>query len=133
MSHAKKYPKLLAVPALQRLGLNIEQIELLATQGFIHEEVRRGRRVFRLHYRDADRRQRAVNIPAAEVTAIMSELSALQSFRQVKRRLVELDSRRRQLVRDRKEALAPLVAAEGFKFHGRTIRVPRCALVRHDH
>ncbi len=104
---------------------------MLPTQGFIHEEVRRDRRVFRLHYRDVDRRQRAVNIPATEVTAIMSELHALQSFRRVKRLLGELDSRRRQLVRDRKEALAPLVAAEGFKFHGRTIRVPRWRMVKH--
>ena len=132
MSEPETKQNLVASPALKRVGVTVEQT-LLANQGFIAQEWRHGRAVYRLHYRDANRRQRAVNIPAADLPAVELELNELQRSRRVKRRLAELDRRRRQLARDRKMLLAPLIAERGLKFHGHAIRAPRTQLVNRVH
>jgi hypothetical protein len=119
-----------AFPALRRLGLTLEQLSLLTHQGFIERATRGDRVVSRLRYRDGSGRQRALNLPAAEVDAVENEMQALRSGRRARRRLAELDRLRRQLGRDRKALLAPLVAANELRFHGRTIRVPRWRVVK---
>src|SRR4051794_8601141 len=133
MSNAETKQKLVAWPALKRIGLTDEQLTLLPNQGFIAEEWRHGRAVYRLHFRDATCRQRAVNIRAADLPAVALELKELQWRRHLKRRLAELDRGRRQLARDRKVPLAPLVAERGLKFHGHAIRAPRTRLVNRVH
>jgi hypothetical protein len=130
MHHHEHNMLAVACPVLQGLGLALEPLLLISRQGFIERATRGDRVVSRLRYRDATGRQRALTLPAAEVSAVEKEIQTLRTYRRARRRLAELDRIRRHLGRDRKALLAPLVAAHGLRFHGRTIRAPRWRVVK---
>ncbi|MEO7403004.1 MAG: hypothetical protein ABIU95_04980 [Burkholderiales bacterium] len=117
--------QLAGYPALQRLGLDAEDLQHLASQGFVSTE-RRGACVFaKLRFRK-NGRQEARYIGNSERAAEVSrELQLLQSARLALRELDKLNGLCQQMLRESNAHLRPLVEQHGWAFHGRAIRRPR--------
>jgi hypothetical protein len=107
-----------------------EQQRLLRRQGFVTAEaLPSGRQIYKLRYRDAERRQRVLYIGAdAQLAqAVADRVAELQVER---RRRAELRrAMAAALVAQRRDRrlLAPVLAEHGFHFHGFTLRRTRGA------
>jgi hypothetical protein len=112
-----------AFPTLNRLALSDEELGALTQQGSLRSE-RKGRKtIFRLRYR-VHGLQRVRYVSPREAAALEAELAKLQQRVRARRRLGRLAALARQVLRQRKSTLAPLLAAHGYRFHGHQIR--RC-------
>ena len=110
-----------AFPLLNRLALSEEELSALARQGSIRRE-RRGRKtIFRLRYR-VHGRQCVRYVSPRDAAALEAELTSLQRRVRARRRLTGLAALARQLLRQRKSTLAPLLEAHGYHYHGHQIR-----------
>lgn len=112
-------------PALAKLDLVGADLDELARQGFLALERRHGRPVYKLRFRRAGR-QVVRCVGGTDVAALVAaELNTLQINRRKQRELDLVGRAARQMLRDAKTKLEPLVLEQGFKFHGRAIRRPR--------
>jgi hypothetical protein len=113
------------LPALARLGLCESDLDELEHQGFLAPEHRGDRTHYKLRFR-RDGRQVVRYVGGTEkATLVAQELNTLQTTRRVQRELAKLGVAARQILRDAKTQLEPLLLDRGFKFHGRAIRRPR--------
>lgn len=109
-----------AFPLLNRL-VSAEELRALTLQGSIHSERRGGKTVFRLRYR-AGGRQHVRYVSPCDAAALEVELTLLQRRYRARRCLRGLATLARQVLRQRKSTLAPLLEARGLHFHGQQIR-----------
>jgi hypothetical protein len=111
-------------PNLRGLRLTDDDLRALSEQGFIAEE-RRGKRKYpKLRFRRGGR-QHVRYVPPGILEVVRHELELIQGQRRLGRGVIGLDRRRKQLLREMKRELEPLVRAEGLAFHGFSIRRPR--------
>jgi hypothetical protein len=112
-------------PALAKLSLSEADLAELAHQGSLAPERRGSRTYYKLRFRRGGR-QLVRYVGGADQAALVSEeLSALQTTRRLERQLNEVGRAARQLQRDAKAKLEPLLAECGFRFHGQAIRRSR--------
>jgi hypothetical protein len=112
-----------AFPLLHRLALSDAELGALTQQGFIRSERRGKKTLFRLCFR-FDGRQHVRYVSPRDAAALEAELGALQRRVRTRRRVTGLATLARQALRQRRSALAPLLEARGYHFHGHQIR--RC-------
>jgi hypothetical protein len=113
-------------PLLSRLELNDEEVRALTKQGFLRCEARGTKTIYRLRYRVGGR-QHARYVSPRDAAALETELEILQRSVRSRRRLAHLARLARQLLRQRKLTLGPLLEARGYHFHGEEIRQRRKA------
>lgn len=111
-------------PHLNRLALSAEELSSLARQGFIRSETRGSKTIYRLRYR-VHGRQRARYVSPRDAAALEGELASWQRQVRARRRLNELVALARKLLAQRRATLAPLLAEQGYHFHGYQIRRSR--------
>jgi hypothetical protein len=112
-----------AFPLLHRLALSDEQRTALTRQGFIGRETRGRKIVFRLRFRFHGK-QCALYVSPRDASALEAELGALQRQVHARRRITRLATLARQVLRQHRSTLAPLLEARAYHFHGHQIR--RC-------
>lgn len=123
---ATEWLMLEAFPLLSRLALSDEELGALTRQGFIRIERRGARTIFRLRYR-VHGQQRVRSVSPGEAAALEAELRLWQRRARARRRLAGLAALARQVLRDRRSTLAPILEARGYYFHGNQIRRRRNA------
>jgi hypothetical protein len=111
-------------PALTRLRLGQEDLIALSQQGIISPERMRGPIRHKLRFRRSGR-QVVRYIRPTDIDRVRAELSELQAARRLNKELSQLNRLARQVLRDSKTQLQPLINELGFRFHGREIRRPR--------
>lgn len=111
---------------LAHLRLSPADLAALARQGFVTAE-RRGRRTYyKLRFRRGGRQQvRYLGSDPARAAAVERALDQLQQARRHELELPRLTAAARRTMRESKQTLAPLLEAEGLRFHGYAIRRPR--------
>lgn len=117
-------------PALFRLRLAASDIEDLARQGFVSVEQRGNRCVHKLRFRSGGRQVVRSIASAVMANLVRAELERLQARRRICRELAALDHIARRQLRHAKAQLEPLMAANGWKFHGRAVRRPHPTVSR---
>ena len=100
-----------------------DDLAALRRQGFVAAE-RRGNRIhFKLRFRRG--RQQVVRYIGSDLDkaeAVQRELNHLQEDRKKELELARLTEKAKKMLRESKQVLAPLLAEEGFAFHGHQIR-----------
>ena len=111
---------------LERLDLSPEQMQALRRQGFVSEESRHGRTIFKLRFRMA-RRQfvKHLGTDVLFAQAVREQLRAFQMERTSLRELNEVARKARAVIRDFNRRLQPYLEAAGMCFHGHAIRRKR--------
>jgi hypothetical protein len=110
--------------------LSPEEQRVLQRQGYVApERLPSGRTAFKLRYRDADCRQRAVYIGVDQRLAnlIAGHLAALQESRRAKSECRRLMAESTRALRAQRAALSPLLAQYGYTYHGFALRRSRRA------
>ncbi|MBC8875702.1 MAG: hypothetical protein H8E44_40260 [Planctomycetes bacterium] len=95
----------------------------LRLQGFVTAERRGNRTCFKLRFRRG--RQQIVRYIGSnpdKAEAVQRELDHLQEERKTELELSRLTKKAKKILRESKRVLVPLLAKEGFAFHGRQIR-----------
>jgi hypothetical protein len=108
-------------PALASLQLGDEDLSMLARQGFLNREVRRGHEVFKLRFR-RDAKQCIKYVSVSQVAAVRVELDKLQSITRLKRKLAAVTREAKRVLRQTKPSLQPILESHGLAFHGLAIR-----------
>ncbi len=112
--------------ALTQLRLTPGDFALLRRQGFVSCERRGARQVFKLRFRREGRQVvRRIGSDPAVAAEVRRELEALQVQRRRRREFRRLARLGRQALRDSKRVLAPVLAQDGFYFHGLAVRLRR--------
>ena len=112
-------------PALAALRLTVVDLKQLVRQGFVCEE-RRGRRTYyKLRFRSGGQQVVRYIGNAERAALVNAELARLQAETQALRELKTITKIASKMLRQTKQALEPLLEAEGFVFHGLAIRRPR--------
>jgi hypothetical protein len=114
-------------PALAKLRLVDGDLDELADQGFLAQERRRDCAYYKLRFRRGGRQIVRYVGGANEAAVITEELKKLRAGCRLRRELRALDCSARQMLRDSKSQLEPLLVERGFRFHGRAIRQPRAS------
>ncbi len=85
---------------------------------------RRGERTyFKLRFRRGGSQSvRYIGPDAAQAAAVQRELDELQEERQKELKLARLTDTAKRMLRESKRVLAPVLAEEGFGFHGYEVR-----------
>jgi hypothetical protein len=112
------------LPGLAQLRLIPEDLQELASQGFVAPERRGERNYFKLRFRRGGHQVVRYVGGARAAAVVTEELAALQAGRRVRRELRVLNRAAREMLRESKSQLEPLLARRGFKIHGRAVR--RC-------
>ena len=110
-------------PALAALRLRVGDLEELAEQGFVCEERRGNRTYYKLRFRRAGKQ--IVRYGADRAAIVEAELAMLQTDTKVMRELNAKVKFANKLIREAKQAIEPVLKANGFVFHGLAIRLPR--------
>jgi hypothetical protein len=102
-------------------------LELLARQGFISCERRRGKPPFyKLRFRRrGEQVVRYVGCDARQAELLRNELTELQRARQAKRQLSALTRQARRMLRQAKRQIEPTLNEHGLAFHGLAVRRSR--------
>ena len=108
-------------PALASLRLGDEDLRVLAHQGFLSRETRRGRATFKLRFRRGGH-QHVKYVAAHDATAVRAELNKVQAGTRLKRELAAVTRDAHQILRQTKRNLQPILESHGFAFHGLAIR-----------
>lgn len=112
-------------PHLASLNLHAGDWAALAQHGFVSAERRGERYYFKLRFR----RQAAQIVrylgSAARANAVRAELDVLQAEKRTQRELRALGHELRHRLHAAKATLQPLLASQGFRFHGLAIRRSR--------
>ena len=114
-------------PGLAALGMTLEDLALLAQQGFVNGQRQRGKTYFKLHWRRAGQQKVRYIGSAERAAAIRMELESLQRDVQAKRTLGARMRAAKRAIREAKRRLEPVLAGHGYAFHGLAIRRPRPA------
>ena len=110
-------------PALTALGLRAEHRAVLTRQGALCAEHAGGRRRYKLRFRLGTKQVvRYVGVRSPFVRQVRRELARLQGPWRLQQRLRRLSRRARDVLRGTKRTLEPLLASEGYAFHGRDVR-----------
>ena len=109
-------------PGLARLRLTEGDLPALQEQGSVCQEQHRGKPRYKLRFRAPGSRQVARYIPDHIVECVRVELDLLQSNRHASSALREATRRVRQIRRDDKRQLQPVLEELGYHFHGTRIR-----------
>jgi hypothetical protein len=112
-------------PALAGLGLNDVDLSELAAQGFVCAERRGFRTYYKLRFRRAGKQVVRYVGDRERAEAIARDLDALQANTESVRHLGHLAKQARKYLRQEKLALEPVLAANGWAFHGLAVRRPR--------
>jgi hypothetical protein len=112
-------------PALAALRLIDKDLQELSHQGFVCREVRGNLAIFKLRFRRAHQQVVRYIPDAGQAAVIRAELARLQTDRHLQRELERLTKGARLMLRESKRSLEPIVATEGLKFHGLSLRRPR--------
>jgi hypothetical protein len=110
--------------------LTSDQQHLLSHQGFVAaEQLPSGRSIYKLRFRDAERRQRVLYIGAAPqlAQALADRLTELQAQRRGRAVLRQAMAAALAAQRQGRRQLAPVLAEHGYHFHGFSLRRTRCA------
>jgi hypothetical protein len=111
--------------------LTTDDQRLLARQGYVAaERLPSGRLIYKLRFRDASRRQRVLYVggDARLAGALEQLLGERQAQRRVKAELRRAMAAALAAQRQARAALAPQLAAHGYRFHGFHVRRTRgCA------
>jgi len=102
-----------------------EDAPLLARQGFVsRSRLRSGSMCHKLRYRNAQGRQqvRYLGVDPSLAAAVADELARRQFRRRRHRQLRSALRRAGQALRASKRRLAPMLAAEGWRYHGYALR-----------
>ena len=111
---------------LAGLNLDDEEFAALKRQGFVSRETRRGISVFKLRFRvNGRQRVKYVTTDPVVAAALERQLRQLQRAKDNDITLRSLNREARQLLRQCKNRLSPLVEQAGLGFHGRALRRPR--------
>jgi hypothetical protein len=112
-------------PALAGLDLQPDDWAALTKQGFVVAE-HRGEKVYhKLRFRRGTRQVVRCLADAEQAEAVQRELDDLQHETRALRQLRKLSQLARQKIRNSRDRLAPLVKANGWRWHGLAIRRPR--------
>jgi hypothetical protein len=112
--------------AIASLRLGEADFSQLGAQGFVCAERRGTRVIYKLRFRDADRRQIVRFIGNADrAQEVLHELKALQADRDARREIEELRRSASQVLRKAKADLEPLLLERGYHYHGQAIRQRR--------
>jgi hypothetical protein len=112
--------------ALAQLRLTPGDFALLRRQGFVSCERRGARQVFKVRFRREGRQVVwRIGSDPAFAAEVRRELEALQVQRRRTREFRRLARLGRQALRDSKRVLAPVLAQDGFYFHGLAVRLRR--------
>ena len=118
---------------LRRLGLDDDELMALRSQGFVSREQRSPGHapVFKLRFRiDGKQRTRYLGSDSDVIAAVRQELAELREEAQRGRKLRRLARQARCRWQRAKSELEPLLAAEGYHFHGLLIRKRRATFPR---
>jgi hypothetical protein len=110
-------------PLLSRLRLSDEELTTLRQRGSVRSQTRGKRKVFRLRFRVLGR-QHVRYVSRQDAAALEAELKTLQKKVRVRRSLNRVASVAREMLRQRKRALTPLLEERSYHFHGHQVR--RC-------
>jgi hypothetical protein len=97
----------------------------MCRQGFVSQELVRNEPRYKLRFRRPGGRQVVRYIRAADVEAVKADLAKLQTARRIERELRQTTRLGREVLRNAKKLLEPVVTELGLRFHGRVIRRPR--------
>jgi hypothetical protein len=113
-------------PQLAKLNLTNAQLAALRRQGFVNQERRNGRTVYKLRLR-VGRVQivRFLGTDRKLAESLPAELRHWQSGRRLQLEAGRLRKTLRALLRRQKRQLTSLVEQAGYRFHGRQVRRPR--------
>lgn len=113
-----------AHPALRRLGLAAEHFEALARQGFVAVENRGGpRKIHKLRFRFSGKQLvKYLGSDSCLIDSVRREVHDLQFEHAQRRELRRLTVEANELLRSTKQAMLPIIAAQGLRFHGYEIR-----------
>ena len=116
-----------SVALLRRLNLTAGQITALRNQGFVACECRDRRSgLFKLRFRvDGKQIVRSLGTSTAEATRVAVAVQTLQRPQQVRRELRKLEKESRTCLKSAKQFLSPALEAEGYQFHGLSVRRSR--------
>jgi hypothetical protein len=120
-------------PALSGLGFGENDLAALRRQGFVSCEQRRPEHapIYKLRYRIQGRqRTRFLGNNLAFLDAVRRELAELQQAIKGDRQMRRVLRQARRGLRQAKSTLAPLLAEQGYSFHGRVLRRRRQAGAR---
>jgi hypothetical protein len=112
-------------PALAKMALTEEDFTSLRDQGFVSQELVKGKSRYKLRFRRPGGRQVVRYIRPVDVEAVQVDLANLQTVRRDSRELRHTTRLGREVLRDAKTRATPLLAELGLRFHGRAIRRPR--------
>jgi hypothetical protein len=112
---------LLDFPLLSRLRLNGEELIALSQQGTVRSEMRGTKKIFRLRFR-VDGRQHVRYVRPCDAAALEAEVESLQKTVRARRNLNRVARAGRDMLRERKRSLTPLLEESGYRFHGHQIR-----------
>jgi hypothetical protein len=114
-------------PASAKLGLNEDELNEIAFQGFVCQEKRRDRVYHKLRFRIGGK-QRVRYIGDAEAARkVGEELSVLQEHLRHFRHVAALRRVVREQLQASKQALEPYLKARGLYYHGQSIRKRRAS------
>ncbi len=120
-------------PCLAQLRLTSDDLAALCRQGFVTAERRGNCTYFKLRFR-RDRQQvvRYVGCDPDRAAAVQQELNILQDERKKELELSRLTDAAKRMLRQSKRALTPVLAEEGFAFHGYQIRRRRSSRAKSE-
>jgi hypothetical protein len=103
--------------------LTSDDLAALRRQGFVTAERRGNRTYFKLRFRRGRQQMvRYIGSDPDKAEAVQRELDHLQEERKTELELSRLTEKVKKMLRESKQVLAPLLAEEGFGFHGHQIR-----------
>lgn len=125
--------ELAAERLLAGLGLDADELAELRSQGFVCGERRgRARTIYKLRFRCGGRqRVRCLGGNAESAEPVRRALADLQAAGRLVRELGRLARPLGRSLRGARAALAPLLLARGYHFHGRAVRRVRGAQTEH--
>ena len=112
-------------PALAALRLIAGDLEELADQGFVCEERRGDRTYYKLRFRRGGKQVVRYIGGVDRASIVKQELSILQMDSKIVRELKARAKIANKMIREAKQAMEPVLKADGFVFHGLAIRRPR--------
>jgi hypothetical protein len=120
-----------AVQVLRQIALTAEELVDLSRQGFIHIERRGSKTIYRLRFRHGGK-QRSYYLSAEKVSAVEAALKIVQQRVGGRRHLAILTQLASRTLCHRKKLLEPLLEAQGFHYHGQTVRRRRILRASND-
>jgi len=118
-----------AFPLLASLNLTESELESLSRQGFVSAEIRPSGTYFKLRFRrDGCQVVRGLGKSSKRAAQAQQELKQLQKRTEAWRKLNRLMLRAKELLRESRQQLSPILEVLGYHFHGAEIRQHRASM-----